>query len=112
MNPVRMYTTKVCPYCRRAKALLEQRGVTAIDEVRITLAGPADFDGDADVDIDDVARFAACLTGPNAGGGVGNCESMDLDLDGDVDNSDFGLVQRCLSGALIPADPNCANSNP
>jgi len=37
MNPVRMYTTKVCPYCRRAKALLEQRGVTAIDEVRVDL---------------------------------------------------------------------------
>ncbi len=37
MNPVRMYTSQVCPYCRRAKALLERRGVTAIDEVRIDL---------------------------------------------------------------------------
>ena len=37
MNPVRMYTTQVCPYCIRAKALLKQRGVTAIDEVRIDL---------------------------------------------------------------------------
>jgi glutaredoxin len=27
MNPVRMYTTQVCPYCVRAKALLKQRGV-------------------------------------------------------------------------------------
>jgi glutaredoxin 3 len=34
---VRMYTTRVCPYCVRAKALLEQRGVTAIDEVRVDL---------------------------------------------------------------------------
>jgi glutaredoxin 3 len=32
-----MYTTEVCPYCLRAKALLKQRGVTAIDEVRIDL---------------------------------------------------------------------------
>ena len=32
-----MYTTLVCPYCIRAKALLKQRGVDAIDEVRIDL---------------------------------------------------------------------------
>jgi glutaredoxin 3 len=37
MNPVRMYTSKICPHCRRAKALLEQRGVTTIEEVRIDL---------------------------------------------------------------------------
>jgi len=37
MSPVRMYTTRVCPYCQRAKALLLQRGVTAIDEVRVDL---------------------------------------------------------------------------
>ena len=30
-----MYTTQVCPYCVRAKALLKQRGVEAIDEVRV-----------------------------------------------------------------------------
>ena len=34
---VRMYTTEVCPYCIRAKALLKQRGVTDIEEVRIDL---------------------------------------------------------------------------
>jgi glutaredoxin 3 len=37
MNTVRMYTTQVCPYCLRAKALLKQRGVTAIDEIRVDL---------------------------------------------------------------------------
>lgn len=37
MKPVRMYTSLTCPYCVRAKALLQQRGVTAIDEVRIDL---------------------------------------------------------------------------
>jgi len=37
MNAVRMYTTQVCPYCVRAKALLKQRGVAQIDEVRIDL---------------------------------------------------------------------------
>jgi glutaredoxin 3 len=37
MNPVRMYTTQTCPYCHRAKALLLQRGVRDIDEVRVDL---------------------------------------------------------------------------
>ena len=37
MNTVRMYTTQVCPYCQRAKALLKQRGVSAIEEIRIDL---------------------------------------------------------------------------
>jgi glutaredoxin 3 len=32
-----MYTTQVCPYCVRAKALLKQRGVEAIDEIRVDL---------------------------------------------------------------------------
>ncbi len=32
-----MYTTQVCPYCIRAKSLLQQRGVTQIDEVRVDL---------------------------------------------------------------------------
>ena len=30
-----MYTTQVCPYCVRAKALLKQRGVDAIEEIRV-----------------------------------------------------------------------------
>ena len=37
MNLVRMYTSRVCPYCQRAKALLQQRGVARIDEVRVDL---------------------------------------------------------------------------
>ncbi|TAK83061.1 MAG: glutaredoxin 3 [Aquabacterium sp.] len=35
MQAVKMYTTQVCPYCIRAKALLKQRGVEAIDEIRV-----------------------------------------------------------------------------
>lgn len=37
MNPVKMYTTQVCPFCQRAKALLRQRGVESIEEVRVDL---------------------------------------------------------------------------
>ena len=35
MPPVKMYSTGGCPYCVRAKALLRQRGVESIDEIRI-----------------------------------------------------------------------------
>lgn len=37
MSHVRMYTTQVCPYCVRAKALLKQRGVAEIEEIRVDL---------------------------------------------------------------------------
>ena len=43
MNPVRMFTTQVCPYCIRAKQLLKQRGVDTIDEIRVDL-NPAQRD--------------------------------------------------------------------
>jgi len=35
MPPVKMYTTAVCPYCIRAKQLLNAKGVTQIEEIRI-----------------------------------------------------------------------------
>jgi len=38
-----MYTTLVCPFCVRAKALLGQRGVTGIEEIRVDLH-PAERD--------------------------------------------------------------------
>ncbi len=30
-----MYSTATCPFCIRARALLRQRGVDAIDEIRV-----------------------------------------------------------------------------
>jgi glutaredoxin 3 len=33
MTPVKMYTSAYCPYCSRAKVLLEKRGVTQLEEV-------------------------------------------------------------------------------
>ncbi len=30
-----MYSTAYCPYCVRAKALLRERGVESIDEIRV-----------------------------------------------------------------------------
>jgi glutaredoxin 3 len=37
MQTVKMYSTATCPYCLRAKALLKQRGVESIDEIRVDL---------------------------------------------------------------------------
>ena len=37
MQAVKMYLTQNCPYCVQAKALLKQRGVEQIDEVRVDL---------------------------------------------------------------------------
>ena len=37
MSPVKMYTTGVCPYCVRAKQILQAKGVQQIEEVRIDL---------------------------------------------------------------------------
>ncbi|MDO9073940.1 MAG: glutaredoxin 3 [Rubrivivax sp.] len=37
MPQVKMFTTQVCPFCIRAKALLKQRGVEHIEEIRIDL---------------------------------------------------------------------------
>ena len=37
MNPVKMYTTAVCPFCIRAKQFLLAKGVEIIDEIRVDM---------------------------------------------------------------------------
>ena len=37
MANVTMYSTGVCPYCRMAERLLEARGVTMIEKIRVDL---------------------------------------------------------------------------
>ena len=43
MTNVKMYTTQTCPFCVRAKILLQQRGVSQIEEIRVDLH-PAERD--------------------------------------------------------------------
>jgi hypothetical protein len=70
------------------------------------VSGTADFDGNGDVDAQDIQIFMSCFGGPSvrykpgcllapdATGKVG----ADFDGDGDVDQDDFGILQRCYSG--------------
>lgn len=37
MSSIKMYTTGTCSYCRRAKQLLADKGVSEIDEIRVDL---------------------------------------------------------------------------
>ena len=37
MQTVTIYSTQTCPYCVRAKALLKQRGVAVLNDVRVDL---------------------------------------------------------------------------
>jgi glutaredoxin 3 len=41
MPVVKMYTTAVCPFCIRAKQLLNAKGVSDIEEVRIDIDAQA-----------------------------------------------------------------------
>ncbi len=66
-----------------------------------------DFDGDGDVDADDLAHFEACASGPAVPPTASNCLSANFDGDIDVDQSDFAVLQRCWSGAERLADLRC-----
>lgn len=37
MAAVKMYSTAVCPYCQMAERLLQSKGVSAIEKIRIDL---------------------------------------------------------------------------
>ena len=74
---------------------------------------PFDYDGDGDVDKDDLAIFQACMTGPAVTGPPAGCTAADFaasdrDGDNDVDMRDFGKFQRCYTGANKLGTPTCA----
>jgi hypothetical protein len=70
-------------------------GVSAMSEgvVQIVIgATPGDLDGDGDVDLDDWAGFAECMTGAD-GGVADGCGEADLTGDGFVDLMDVATFQ-------------------
>jgi len=75
---------------------------SGLDSVRImgrqcAWAGPGDCDQDGDIDLDDFAVFAACLTGPSGEPPPG-CDLADLDGDTDVDLADAARFQGAFTG--------------
>ena len=58
--------------------------------------GEADFDGD--VDLDDLAVFSECMTGPGDYDHLCTCRFLDLDHDRDVDLGDYAIFQRVFTG--------------
>jgi len=53
---------------------------------------------DADVDLQDYACFAACMSDPIGMSPLPGCEPFDFEPDGDVDIRDFGAFQAAFSG--------------
>lgn len=37
MQPVKIYTTAVCPYCVQAKQILKAKGVVELEEIRVDM---------------------------------------------------------------------------
>lgn len=57
-----------------------------------------DADGNADVDLADLASFASCIAGPQQPLGPCVCIVFDVDCDGDVDLADFAAMQTVFTG--------------
>ncbi len=72
-------------------------------------SGPADFDGDGDVDLGDFSLFQMCFNGPNTPPALPGCAAPDVDADGDVDLSDFAVFQACFNGPNRTPVPGCAH---
>lgn len=67
------------------------------DAIEVCWPSFGDFDGDCDVDGDDLAVFEACASGPAVPLLTG-CQIADHDEDNDVDQADFGAFQVMLTG--------------
>lgn len=74
------------------------RADVVFSEITVLVPGYGDFDGDADIDADDLELFQACRSGP-AIPAEPACAGSDADGDGDVDQTDFGFWQVNLTGA-------------
>lgn len=66
-----------------------------------------DFNLDNHLDAKDILHFVSCMVGEGGGPLSAQCADADLDHDGDADQSDFGILQRCLTGPIVPFDPDC-----
>ncbi|MGQ9652208.1 MAG: putative collagen-binding domain-containing protein, partial [Phycisphaerae bacterium] len=67
-----------------------------------------DFDHDGDVDLADFGHLQMCFTGSGEVVADTACLDAILDGDSDIDAADLQVFVRCLSGADVPANAECA----
>lgn len=90
--------------------------VSTAAHLTVTAHVAADLDRDGDVDGEDMAAFISCGVAPDRPYAPtcalppdeSGIVRADFDGDRDVDLSDFAVIQRCLSGNMIPSDADCA----
>ncbi len=71
-------------------APFDMASVPGDQKVSIALSRiPGDWDGDGDVDHDDYAAYALCMTGPEGTALGPGCNAFDFDVDLDVDLADY-----------------------
>ncbi len=68
------------------------------EPLAVTELGPADFDSDCDVDLNDYVHWLNCVTGPDGGPLANGCDVFDFDVDNDVDLVDFAGSQAEFGG--------------
>ena len=89
MQSVKMYLTATCPYCVRAKSLLQRRGVGSIEEIRVDLH-PEQREA--------MVRLTGRRTVPQIFIGethVGGCDDLiDLDMSGELKPLLEGVASR------------------
>lgn len=80
MKPVRIYTTPICPYCARAKALLKKKGVP-VTEIDVFM------DADARQEMEKLSGGARTVPQIFVGDShVGGCDALyALEQDGKLD---------------------------
>ena len=80
MAEVEIYTTPICPFCHRAKSLLQKKGV-AYKEIEVQ--------GKPDLRAEMSARADGRTSVPQIfidGKGIGGCDDLfELDFDGELD---------------------------
>ncbi|MHC5111827.1 MAG: LVIVD repeat-containing protein [Planctomycetota bacterium] len=64
----------------------------------VRVPGSSDFDGDADVDLQDYGAFNACLTGDGEALVAADCDIFDTDGDLDVDQTDYQELYEAQTG--------------
>ncbi len=83
---------------KRTAVIVEAGGYTEANfGLGVWLTG--DYDADGDVDMEDYAKLAGCLTGPIAGQMIAGCDVLDFDVDDDVDLEDFAQFEQAMNAA-------------